>query len=279
MFWHLLLVLLSPLASLLSGLLRDDGDRQILALRQQVLILQRQLSKCPHLHWAEKRTRLLACARMKQRQLLHCHMIVKPATLIGRHRQIVRQHWTFRPTRLGERYDQRCSCPKWDARSCQRGIGGAVSPVAGDQPPITCGGASSFPGHEREPHPPESAKKNRPAVSAPSPAPSPCPAWSTCRPAWSVFRTNLESAPLVLTPGGSRRQLRATLLPSCTRASESASSQPEEPDPLATQTPPQSETSAHGEGAGRGLDGCSSGMGGGGGRWGPAGEDSPGWAH
>jgi putative transposase len=28
MFWHLLLVLLSPLASLISGLLRDDRDRR-----------------------------------------------------------------------------------------------------------------------------------------------------------------------------------------------------------------------------------------------------------
>ena len=40
--WHLLLALLSPLASLLPGLLRDDRDRQVLALRQKVLILQHQ---------------------------------------------------------------------------------------------------------------------------------------------------------------------------------------------------------------------------------------------
>jgi hypothetical protein len=37
--WHVLLVLFTPLASLLSSLLRDDRDRQILALRQQVPIL------------------------------------------------------------------------------------------------------------------------------------------------------------------------------------------------------------------------------------------------
>jgi hypothetical protein len=40
-FWDLLLVLLSALAPLLSDLLGDDRDRQVLALRQQVLILQR----------------------------------------------------------------------------------------------------------------------------------------------------------------------------------------------------------------------------------------------
>ena len=45
MFWHLLLILLSPLFAMAARLLRDDRDRQILALRQQVLILQRQLGK------------------------------------------------------------------------------------------------------------------------------------------------------------------------------------------------------------------------------------------
>ena len=99
MFWHLLLALLLPLASLISGLLRDGRDRQILALRQQVLILQRQLGKRPRLSRAEKLVLLLACARMKQRQLLDFLMIVKPSTLLGWRRQIVRHHWTFQPRR------------------------------------------------------------------------------------------------------------------------------------------------------------------------------------
>jgi putative transposase len=95
MFWHLLLVLFSPLASLMSGLLRDDRDRQILALRQQVLILQRQVGKRPRLSRVEKLAMRLTCVRMKQTELLDCLMIVKPATLIGWHRQIVCRHWTF----------------------------------------------------------------------------------------------------------------------------------------------------------------------------------------
>jgi len=38
----------------------------------------------------------LACARMKQKELLDCLMVIKPVTLIGWHRQIVRGHWTFK---------------------------------------------------------------------------------------------------------------------------------------------------------------------------------------
>ena len=92
MFWHLLLVLFSPLASLLSGLPRDDRDRQVLALRQRVLILQRQLGKGPRQSQAEKLALLLVSVKMRRQQLLNALMIVEPATLIGWQRQIVRRH-------------------------------------------------------------------------------------------------------------------------------------------------------------------------------------------
>jgi hypothetical protein len=93
--WHLPRVLLPPLASLLSRLLRDDRDHQGLALRQQVSILQRQLAEPPRLSRAGKLALLLTSARMRQTQPLDGLMIIKPATVIGRHRQFVRQHWTF----------------------------------------------------------------------------------------------------------------------------------------------------------------------------------------
>lgn len=102
MFWHLLLVLFSPLASLLSGLLSDDRDRQILALRQQLLILQRQVGKRPRLSRAEKLALLLACARRKQTQLLACHMIVMP-------RVLPRDRFPRLRTQLDS--DQRYPCP------------------------------------------------------------------------------------------------------------------------------------------------------------------------
>jgi len=41
MFCALLLLLLSPGSALIAALLRHDRDREILALRQQVLVLQR----------------------------------------------------------------------------------------------------------------------------------------------------------------------------------------------------------------------------------------------
>jgi len=96
MFWHLLLILLSPLTTLCLRVLRDHRDREILALRQQVLILQRRLAKRPRLNRSERLALLLTFWGMKRRQLLASLMIVKPTTIVGWHRQIVRRHWTFR---------------------------------------------------------------------------------------------------------------------------------------------------------------------------------------
>jgi len=83
MFWHLLLILLSPLSTLCLRLLRDDRDREILALRQQVLILQRRLAKRPQLLRIERLALLLTSLGMKKQQLLASLMIVRPATVVG----------------------------------------------------------------------------------------------------------------------------------------------------------------------------------------------------
>ncbi len=53
MFWYLLLILLSPLSSLCLRLLHDDHDREILALRQQMLILQHLLASILDLEIAD----------------------------------------------------------------------------------------------------------------------------------------------------------------------------------------------------------------------------------
>ena len=66
MFWHLLLIVFSPLATLCLRLLRDERDREILALRQQILILQRRLAKRPRLTRSERLALLLTFWGMKQ---------------------------------------------------------------------------------------------------------------------------------------------------------------------------------------------------------------------
>ena len=59
MFWRTVLLLLSPLPGFLGRLTPDDRDREILALRQQVLILQRQLGRRPRLVRGERLALLL----------------------------------------------------------------------------------------------------------------------------------------------------------------------------------------------------------------------------
>ena len=78
MFWHALSVLLCPLYVLVGRLLGDDRDRLILMLRQQVLILQRQLGKRPTVTRPERLALVLACAGMARRRLLEALVIAKP---------------------------------------------------------------------------------------------------------------------------------------------------------------------------------------------------------
>ena len=82
MFWRLLLALLSPFYALVHGLLPDDRDRQILALRQQVLILQRQVGKRPHLSRGQRLALLVSSRGMTPRQLLCTLLIAKSATVL-----------------------------------------------------------------------------------------------------------------------------------------------------------------------------------------------------
>jgi hypothetical protein len=134
-------------------------------------------------------------------------MVAGSAAPVGWHRQAVRQHWTSRPTRLGRRYDQRCSCPRWDTWSCPRGIGegnttscrrsAPRSPAAGRVPSLA---ANANPVLQRV-----QRGAGLPPMYSP-PGPSPRPAWSTCELAWPASRTRLKSTLLLLIPDGSQRQ-------------------------------------------------------------------------
>jgi hypothetical protein len=93
MFWHMMLMLFSPLCLLFGLVLRSDQARLVLALYNQVLVLQRQLGKRPSLVPIERLALVLSSLLLGKEKLREALLIVKPETLVGWHRAIVRRHW------------------------------------------------------------------------------------------------------------------------------------------------------------------------------------------
>jgi len=77
MLWHLILVLLSPLDLMFALLFRDNRGRLVVALYQQVLVLQRQLGKRPSLVNGERLALVLSGLLVAKRRLADAMMILR----------------------------------------------------------------------------------------------------------------------------------------------------------------------------------------------------------
>lgn len=77
----------------------DDRDAEILALRHQVLVLQRQVAR-PRFTETDRTILALLSTVFDRARLSDVLLIVKPATVLGWHRRLVARHWT-QPSRPG----------------------------------------------------------------------------------------------------------------------------------------------------------------------------------
>jgi len=71
----------------------DQRDAEILALRHQLLVLQRQVNRAQFTETDRTILAILADV-FDRRRLADVFLIVKPATVIGWHRRLVARHWT-----------------------------------------------------------------------------------------------------------------------------------------------------------------------------------------
>jgi putative transposase len=74
----------------------DKRDAEILALRHQIVVLQRQIER-PRFASADRTIFALLSRGFNRRRLEQIMLIVKPATVIGWHRKLVARHWTQPP--------------------------------------------------------------------------------------------------------------------------------------------------------------------------------------
>ena len=110
MFWFVLAHLVAFLVDLVLGGRRDrEKDLQILVLRHQVRLLQRQRPRPPRLTRGEKLTLAVLTAALARltsgpRSRLDRYLLLfKPDTILKWHRELVRRKWTCRPTNTGGR--------------------------------------------------------------------------------------------------------------------------------------------------------------------------------
>src|SRR5664279_4470847 len=84
----------------LALLARSDAakDAEILVLRHQLAVLQRQVGR-PRLTWAGRA--IIAALALRLRPARRLGMLVTPGTILGWHRRLVARRWTATATRVG----------------------------------------------------------------------------------------------------------------------------------------------------------------------------------
>ena len=75
----------------------DERDAEILALRHQILVLQRQITR-PRFTDTDRTILAVLSTTFARSRLSSVLLIVQPKTVIGWHRRLVARHWTYPPT-------------------------------------------------------------------------------------------------------------------------------------------------------------------------------------
>ena len=111
MVWFMILQVVSTLVELvrLGCQSKSDKDLEILLLRRQLAIYDRKQGRAPRLSRSEKLALVVLATKLKVQTgrtigaMGAVIRIVKPATLFGWHRQLVRRKWTYRRPNAGGR--------------------------------------------------------------------------------------------------------------------------------------------------------------------------------
>jgi putative transposase len=109
MLWFCVWQVVSTLIELirLGRRTESDKDLEILLLRRQLAIYERRQERAPHLSRGEKLTLVVLATKLKAqtgrtvKAMGDVIRIVKPATLFGWHKQLVRLKWTCRHRSAG----------------------------------------------------------------------------------------------------------------------------------------------------------------------------------
>ena len=102
MFFWALSVIVSWLLDIfaIAGLADSEKDLELLILRHQINILERQV-KHPRVSRLEKLSLAMTVNKLRKRagrsrqQLTRSVLIFKPETVLSRHRELARRKWTF----------------------------------------------------------------------------------------------------------------------------------------------------------------------------------------